>query len=93
MNWNLAKQSGTTLTDTEGNVYSLNPSAHPGGTAGAPYYFTKRPPGTNLAYEQCAIAGGCVTYSPLGTDVIVYGWQPLVPNTGGFGAISQEPLA
>lgn len=91
MQWNLAMQTGSTLTDTDGNVYSLNPSSN--NPPYGPYHFSKRPAGTNGVYEQAAISGNCVTYNPTGQQAVVYGWQPVAPNTNGFGAISQEPLA
>lgn len=101
MNWYLTKQVGTTLAvygaknllmcdlddgagsrpAIDGDVLSPQPN----------HSVRARPAGTNGAYEQCIVNGGTVAFNPTGKEPIVFGYQPTVP--GGFGAISQEPLA
>jgi len=50
-----------------------------------------RPPGTDGDWELVGLNGGCAAFNPTKKRAFVYGYQASVP--GGFGAISQEPLA
>lgn len=95
MNWYLTKPVGSTLTiygpntltcdldngagsrpAIDGDVISVQPDGS----------IRARPSGTNGAYEQVALNGGCAAFNPVGKRAFVFGYQPTVP--GGFGAIS-----
>lgn len=105
MKWYLTKPAGTTLSvwgDLSGLITTLDGGAQrpaqPGDVASCDTsgHLIGRPSGTNGDWEQVGINGGCAVFNPQKNDptharAFVFGYQPSVP--GGFGAISQEPLA
>ena len=79
----------TVLYNLNGTVRSLNPATNSGG----PYHWEERPAGADGAYERCTPGNGTVAYSPLTTDILVYGFKESVPNwPAGTSAITIEPL-
>jgi len=94
MTWSLVKvvkyAAGTVLMNPNGTIRSLNPASNtpPYG----PYTWQERPANTDGAYELCAVNGTTVAYNPLG-EPVVFGFQPTVPNAGGFSALSEEPVS
>jgi hypothetical protein len=81
---------GTTLSNPDGTVRSLNPS-HPQAPYG-PYYWDTRPAGANGGYELCSVEGGKVAYSPVKAEIFVYGFHETHPTMPGFSAMTLEPI-
>ena len=91
MTWALVKvvikKAGAVLVNPNGTVRSLNPTTPTSG----PYHWEERPATADGAYELCALNGASVAYNPVG-EPVVFGFQETIPNSGGFSAISVEPL-